>query len=651
MGASVGVLKSALGLAAALAMFLPQQVPVPQAPAAGSEEAAPVMLILDASGSMLNPDADAKGTLRMDAAKAAASELVETLPAGSQLGLMVYGTNTDSSPEARAEGCKDVTVLSELGTADPGKLLGQIDSIKAAGYTPVGEALRRAAAELPDDGPRSIVLVSDGIDTCSPPPPCEVAKDLAKDGVDLAMHTIGFKVDAQARKELECIAKASGGTYADADNADTLREQMVIKTVRALNPYDFAGIPVTGGKSAAGAAEVSTGQYLDTFATGSKKIYDGGTRKFYKVHLDDGERLHVSASLVMPIRSGSMSTYSSLELEVLGSVGQECLTSVREARDEARLSDGPVTAVLSTPALGSGDKECLESADGGDLVISVTRSGPGWQDDALPMELLFLTEPEADTAGLPEAYDSVTTLALLKPGAKPQETAPGNSFNSAPELAAGSYTATLIPGEVHFYKVPVDYGQQLRAVAKLGDYQKDIFNPSYLQLGVANPLRQPVTITDGTSTGAYGMTSMADPGTTVAANFASPVRYRNAAEGAHDVRTLYLAGDYYLQVAVDPLYFEDAKETEIPYTLSLDLVGDVEPGPGAAEPEATPAETAVAEPADNQAATQTIVAAADDDDGSPLVPALAWSIGSAVVIAAGVAAAVILRRKRGVARQ
>ena len=540
-------------------------------------------------------------------------------------------------------------MLSELGTADPGKLLKQIDSIKAAGYTPVGEALRKAAAELPDDGPRSIVLVSDGIDTCSPPPPCEVAKDLAKDGVDLAMHTIGFKVDAQARKELECIAKASGGTYADADNADTLREQMVIKTVRALNPYDFAGIPVTGGKSAASAAEVATGQYLDTFATGSNKIYDGGTRKFYKVHLDDGERLHVSASMVMPIRPGSMSTYSSLELEVLGPDGQDCLTSVREARDEARLSDGPVTAVLSTPAMGSGDKECLEPADGGDLLVSVTRSGPGWKNDPLPMELLFLTEPEADEHRAARSLRRRHQARSAEAGRQAAAGRTGQQLQiSAPELARGQLHGHAHSGRGALLQGARGLRQQLRAVAKLGDYKKDIYNPSYLQLGVANPLRQPVTITDGTSTGAYGMTSMADPGTTVAANFASPVRYRNAAEGIHDVRTLYLAGDYYVQVAVDPLYFEDAKETEIPYTLTLDLVGDVEPGPGTAEPEATaaPAETAVAEPADNRAGTRTIVAVADDGEGSAPVPVLAWGIGSGLVVAAGAATAVVLRKKR-----
>jgi hypothetical protein len=68
----------------------------------------------------------------------------------------------------------------------------------------------------------------------------------------------------------------------------------------------------------------------------------------------------------------------------------------------------------------------------------------------------------------------------------------------------------------------------------------------------------------------------------------------------------------------------------------------------AAHPQAMPAETAVAEQACNQAGTHAIEAVADDGEGSASVPALVWGIGSALVLAAGVATAVILRRKRGV---
>ena len=84
----------------------------------------------------------------------------------------------------------------------------------ASGYTPIGESLRVAARGLPAEGPRSIVLVSDGEDACTPPPPCEVAKQLKQSGrIDLVVHTIGFKVGAAARAQLTCIASATGGGF------------------------------------------------------------------------------------------------------------------------------------------------------------------------------------------------------------------------------------------------------------------------------------------------------------------------------------------------------------------------------------------------------------------------------------------------------
>jgi hypothetical protein len=58
----------------------------------------------------------------------------------------------------------------------------------------------------------------------------------------------------------------------------------------------------------------------------------------------------------------------------------------------------------------------------------------------------------------------------------------------------------------------------------------------------------------------------------------------------------------------------------------------------------------VAEPADNQAGTQTITAVADDGGGPAPVPALVWGLGSALVIAAGAASAVVVLRKKRTSR-
>ena len=129
-------------------------------------------------------------------------------------------------------------------------------SVVASGYTPVGNALRAAADALPNEGPRSIVLVSDGEDTCAPPAPCDVASELHQQGIDLVIHTVGFKVDATAREQLSCIAQATGGTYSDAADASQLTQALATKVDYAITGYTTAGTPVTGADqpSAAGTA-------------------------------------------------------------------------------------------------------------------------------------------------------------------------------------------------------------------------------------------------------------------------------------------------------------------------------------------------------------------------------------------------------------
>ena len=147
-----------------------------------AEPSVPVMMVLDASGSMNQEDAPGP---RIDAAKAAVTNLVDTLPAQTQVGLQVYGTATGSTDAEKTAGCTDITTLVPVGPLDAASLKAQVNSVVAAGYTPIGNALRAAADALPNEGPRSIVLVSDGEDTCAPPAPCDVARELKQQGIDL----------------------------------------------------------------------------------------------------------------------------------------------------------------------------------------------------------------------------------------------------------------------------------------------------------------------------------------------------------------------------------------------------------------------------------------------------------------------------------
>jgi Ca-activated chloride channel family protein len=191
---------------------------VPVAHAAAGE--ASVMVVLDASGSMSDKLAD--GGTKMDVAKQAVHTLVNQVADGARLGLTVYGP----PGEGRSARCENVRVVREVGPVDRDALNAAVDDIKPRGDTPIGQSLRTAASALPSDGPRSIVLVSDGQDTCAPPDPCEVADELAKQGVDLRIHVVGFDVDDRARQELTCIAQAGGGRYVDARDAGSLTEAL-----------------------------------------------------------------------------------------------------------------------------------------------------------------------------------------------------------------------------------------------------------------------------------------------------------------------------------------------------------------------------------------------------------------------------------------
>ena len=53
---------------------------------------------------------------------------------------------------------------------------------------------------------RRIVLITDGEDTCAPPDPCEVARELAAQGTSLVVDTLGLVPDEKVRKQLICIA-------------------------------------------------------------------------------------------------------------------------------------------------------------------------------------------------------------------------------------------------------------------------------------------------------------------------------------------------------------------------------------------------------------------------------------------------------------
>lgn len=178
---------------------------------------ADAILILDASGSMWG---QVEGQTKISAAKKAVDSILAKWRPDDRLGLMAYGHRTKGD-------CKDIELLVPVSRFDPQQIKAAVAGINPKGKTPMADSLKAAAAALrSSENKATVVLVSDGVETCAPDP-CAVAADLKKAGVGFTAHVIGFDVtDPVAKNQLQCIARATGGVYLDAGNASGLENAL-----------------------------------------------------------------------------------------------------------------------------------------------------------------------------------------------------------------------------------------------------------------------------------------------------------------------------------------------------------------------------------------------------------------------------------------
>lgn len=189
---------------------------------AAAETTKNVALILDASGSM--NDKLRNGERKISAAKIAVRDLVSKIPGSINLSFRAYGHQSHRSKK----NCRDTQLLVPFGSATTvsKQIVTQSNGLDAQGYTPITYVLGLAADDLkPLSGPKTIILVSDGRETCEGDP-CLLAKKLADANADLVIHTVGFGVDAQTKRQLQCIAKYGRGTYREAETTPDLAISM-----------------------------------------------------------------------------------------------------------------------------------------------------------------------------------------------------------------------------------------------------------------------------------------------------------------------------------------------------------------------------------------------------------------------------------------
>ncbi|HFA59892.1 MAG TPA: tetratricopeptide repeat protein, partial [Rhodospirillales bacterium] len=157
-----------------------------------------------------------------------------------------------------------------------------VDSIEPKGQTPIGLSLRRVAEDFGDTpGPKIVVLITDGEETCSPDPedpdyPPRVVEELLAQGLDVKVNIIGFDIEKdEVRAFLSDLAARTGGVFYGADNAAELEKALEDALKAPYEVRDMLGKVIARGTLDGGAIEVPAGVYRVEVAASSPLVMEG----------------------------------------------------------------------------------------------------------------------------------------------------------------------------------------------------------------------------------------------------------------------------------------------------------------------------------------------------------------------------------------
>ena len=160
-----------------------------------------------------------EGEAKITIAKRVMEGIVKDLPDDMNVGLTAYG-------HRRKGDCDDLETLIPLGPIDKEAFRAKIQGINPKGKTPMLRSIRLTAESIKHlEDETTILLVSDGKETCDPEP-CAFVAELKDLGINFVMHVVGFDVGGETEEELKCMATAGGGEYFPASNANKLKDAL-----------------------------------------------------------------------------------------------------------------------------------------------------------------------------------------------------------------------------------------------------------------------------------------------------------------------------------------------------------------------------------------------------------------------------------------
>ncbi|WP_138904574.1 hypothetical protein [Streptomyces albidochromogenes] len=314
-----------------------------------------------------------------------------------------------------------------------------------------------------------------------------------------------------------------------------------------------------------GAASNTDARRLRAGGTYRDTIGPGG-RLFYRLELDAESNAYVAATAV-PRPGTKVSFDDALKVTLQDRDGDVC------GDDTARFGSARFARPLGTYAHRTVEKDgpCQERDS---YYALIERTGAaGSSGDPWELEIRHVTEPGVEPGGPTEAPEDWPSGSPAPPLTQARERRGGTGFHRATGLEQGEWRDRIRPGETLFYKVPVDWGQQLFASADLGSTAGEGYVSHALTMALHNPARGLVDSASDISYNGRQKSTALDP--------LPPVAYENRFDSSDSVNGMRFAGWYYLKVSLSPDVARDFGPGALGLTLRLTVAG----GNGGGAPE------------------------------------------------------------------
>ena len=214
-------------------------------------------IVLDVSGSMKTKLGE---STRWDTALAVLKDVVGSLPEDLNVGLRVYGHRY---PSKSAQTCADTELVVPIAKLNRERILEAAAKLQPRGETPLIRSVLQTLGDLKGSGGGSVMLITDGEESCGGDPRAAAAKIKAS-GLNVALNIVGFTITGKSvEAQLAALAGSTGGRYYGAQDGAQLSRAVKLAALQRL-PYDIldaSGHIVVSGETSELSHEMSPGAY------------------------------------------------------------------------------------------------------------------------------------------------------------------------------------------------------------------------------------------------------------------------------------------------------------------------------------------------------------------------------------------------------